>query len=99
MYPRETHLTTVFRRKNWTDSLAAAVVDMEKSLDVQDLEDLRELSDTMYDGLATTRETHAKLRKTKNTSELPKVVYSICFDSFGFAHCSSRGRGRGGDDV
>ena len=45
------------------DSLAAAVGDMEGSLVAQDLEDLRQHSESMHKGQATTKETHANLRE------------------------------------
>ena len=42
-------------------SLTAVAVDIEESLDVQDLEDLREFFVEMDAGLAKINETHAKL--------------------------------------
>ena len=49
-YIFEPDLTMAFEKE--MDSLAAVVGDLEKSLDVQDLEELRELSVSMYEGLA-----------------------------------------------
>ena len=42
------------------DELASVVQELEDTLDVHDVEDLRELSDSMCEGLATIRETRAK---------------------------------------
>ena len=39
---------------------------LEESLGVPNFEDSRELSESMYEGLATIKETHAKLRKKTN---------------------------------
>ena len=39
--------------------------ELEDTLHVHDVEDLRELSESMYEGLATTGETHTKLREIK----------------------------------
>ena len=44
------------------DELALVVEELEDTLDVQDVEDQRELSESMYELLATIRQTHAKLR-------------------------------------
>ena len=43
--------------------LASVVEKLEDTLDVQDVEDLRELSKRMYEGLATIRETHAAVMR------------------------------------
>ena len=58
-------MTTAFERE--MDKLASVVEELEDTSGVQDVEDLRELSESMYEGLATIKETHAKLReKTEN---------------------------------
>ena len=54
------------------DELASVVEEREDTLDVQDVEDLREITESMYEGLATICETHAKLReKTRNRGYQP----------------------------
>ena len=55
----ETELTAAFERE--MDELASVVEELEDTLDVQDVEDLREVSGSMYEGLATIRERHAPL--------------------------------------
>ena len=55
----ETDLTAAFERE--MDELASVVEEMEDTLDVQDVEGLRELSDSTCEGLANIRETHAKV--------------------------------------
>ena len=47
------------------DELASVVEELEDTLDVQNVEDLRHHTESMYEGLATIRETHAKLRDKK----------------------------------
>ena len=65
----ESDLTAAFERE--MDELASVVEELADTLDVQDVEDLRELSDSMYEGLATIKKTHAKLReKTRNRGYL-----------------------------
>ena len=59
-----------------TDSTGAfereMVEELEGTSDGQDVEDLRELAESMYEGLATIRETHAMLReKTRNRGYQP----------------------------
>ena len=56
-------MTAAFERE--MDELASVVEGLEDTMDVQDVEDLRELSVSMYEGLATICETHAKLRETR----------------------------------
>ena len=64
-------------------------------LDVQDVEDLREISESMYEGLATIRETHAKLReKTRNRGYQPSSSASS-LAAFGSRQSSMSGSGRG----
>ena len=66
----ETDLTAAFERE--MDELASVMEEVEDALNVQDVEDLRELSESMYEGLVTIRETHAKLReKTRNRGYQP----------------------------
>ena len=61
----ESNLTAAFERE--MDELASVVEELDDTLDIQDVEDLREFSESMYEGLATIKETHAKLReKTRN---------------------------------
>ena len=47
----ETDLTTAFERE--MDELASVMEELEDTLNVQDVQDLRELSASMYEGLAT----------------------------------------------
>ena len=71
------------------------VEELEDTLDVQDVEVLRELSESMYEGLATTRETHAKLReKTRNRGYQPSSSASS-HTAFGSRRSSLSGSGRG----
>ena len=58
----ESDLTTLFERE--IDALASTVEATEESLDVQDVKDLRELSESMQEGPASIGESHAKLRET-----------------------------------
>ena len=57
----ETDLTAAFERE--MDELASMVGELGDTLDEQDVEDLRELSESMYEGLGTIRETHAKRKR------------------------------------
>ena len=50
--------TNVGAAKREMDEVASVVDESEDTLDVQDVEDLRALSESMYEGLATIRETH-----------------------------------------
>ena len=62
----ESDLTTAFKRE--MDELASVEEELEDTLGVRDVEDLREFSESMYEELATVKETHAKLReKTRNS--------------------------------
>ena len=54
----ESDLTTAFERE--MDDLASLVEELGDTLDVQDVEDLRELADPMYEGLATTKNKHTQ---------------------------------------
>ena len=47
------------------DELASVVEELEDTLDVEDVEDLRELSVSMYEGLATIRERHKAERENE----------------------------------
>ena len=77
------------------DELAPAEEELEDTLDVQDAEDLRELSVSMYEGLATIKETHAKLReKTRNRGYQPSSPASS-HAAFGSRHAFLSGAGRG----
>ena len=80
-------LTTAVEQE--TGSLAAMVDDLEESLDVQDVENLRELFESMYEGLVTFKETHAKVRDKTKMSRLSSVGFLLdsCFlDALCFAH-------------
>ena len=69
-FEEESDSTTAFERE--MDELASVVEELEDTLDVQDVEDSRELSESMYERLATIRETHAKLEeKTRNRGYQP----------------------------
>ena len=63
----ESDLTAAFER----EMEASVVEEQEDTLDVQDVEDLREFSESMCEGLATFRETHAKLREKTRNRGLP----------------------------
>ena len=80
----ESDLTTAFERE--MDKLASVVEELEDTLDVQDVDDLRELSESMYEGLATIKETHAKLRDNEE-SRLPAFLVSLFSRSFRFTTC------------
>ena len=69
---------------------------LEDTLDAQDVEDLRELSESMCEGLATIRETYAKLREnTRNRGYQPSSSASS-HAAFGSRQSSlSGGRGKG----
>ena len=58
------------------------------------MEDLRELSESIYEGLAIIRETHAKLRETTNRGYQPSSSASS-HAAFGSRHASLSGTGRG----
>ena len=89
----ESDLTTAFERE--IDELASVVEELEDTLGVQDVEDLRELSESMYEGLATIKETHARLReKTRNRGYQPSSSASS-HAVFGSQHASLSGTGRG----
>ena len=58
------------------DELASVVEELRDTLDVQNVEDLRELSESMNEGLATNKETHVKLReKTRNRGYQPSSFF------------------------
>ena len=76
------------------DELASVVEELEDTLGVQDVEDLRELSESMYEGLATIKETHAKLReKTRNRGYQPSSSDSSRA-AFGSRQSSMSGKGK-----
>ena len=62
----ESDLTTAFKRE--MDALASVVEELEDTLGVQEVEDLREFSESMYEELATIKETQAKLREKTRSS-------------------------------
>ena len=65
------------------------VEELEDTLGVQDVEDVRELSESMSEGLATITETHAHLReKTRNRGYQPSSSASS-HASFGKRHAPS----------
>ena len=77
------------------DELASVVEELEDTLDVQDLEDLGEPSESMYEGLENIKETRAKLRdKTRNRGYQPSSS-SSSHAAFGSRHASLSGTGRG----
>ena len=78
----ESDLTTVFEHE--MDELASVVEELEDTLGVQDVEDLRELSGSMYEGLATIQETHAQLSEK---SRLPAFLVRLFSRSFRFTTC------------
>ena len=89
----ETDLTVAFESE--MDALASVVEELEDTLVVQDVQDLRELSESMHEGLATIRETHAKLReKTRNGGYQPSLSASS-HAAFGSRKSSFSGSGRG----
>ena len=57
-WEEESEITAAFERE--MDELASVVEELEDTLDVQDVEDLRELPRSMYEGLATIKETHGR---------------------------------------
>ena len=63
---KESDLTTAFERE--MDELASVVEELEDTLGVQDVEDLREFSESVYERPATIKETHAKLREKTRSS-------------------------------
>ena len=69
------------------DELASVVEELEDTLDVQDVEDLRELSKSMYEGLAT-------IRETRNRGDWPSSSASSRA-AFGSRQSSMSGTGRG----
>ena len=89
----ESDLTTAFERE--MDELALVVEELEDTLDVQDVLVLQALSEFMYEGLATIRETHAMLReKTRNRGYQPSSS-AFSHTTFGSRASSSSGTGRG----
>ena len=76
-------MTTAFKRE--MDELASVVEELEDTLGVQDVEDLREFSGSVYEGPATIKETHAKLREKIRSSHA----------AFGSPHAPLSGNGRG----
>ena len=75
----ESDLTTAFERE--MDELASVVEELEDTLDV---EDLRERSESMNEGLL--KETHAKLRENEE-SRLPAFLVRLFSRSFRFTTC------------
>ena len=71
----ESDLTTAFERE---------MDQPEDTLDVQDVEDLRELPESMKEGLATIKETHAKLRENEE-SRLTAFLVRLFSRNFWFA--------------
>ena len=78
-------MTAAFERE--MDVLASVVEELEDTLDVQDVEHLRELSESLYEGLATIKDTHAKLReKTTNRGYQPSSSAASSHAAFGSRH-------------
>ena len=89
----ESDLTAAFERE--MDELVSVVEELEDTLDVQNVNRRRELSESMYEGLASIRETHAKLReKTGNRGYQPSSSASS-YAAFGSRHASLSGTGHG----
>ena len=89
----QSDITTAFERE--MDELASVVDELEGTLDVKDVEDLRELSESMYEGLATIRETHPRLReRPRNRGHQPSSSASS-HATFGSRASSPSGTGRG----
>ena len=89
----DSDLTAAFERE--MDELVSVVEELEDTLDVQDVNRRRELSEPMYEGLARIRQTHAKLReKTRNRGYQPSSSASS-HAAFGSRHASLTGTGRG----
>ena len=78
----ETDLTVAFESE--MDALASVVEELEDTLVVQDVQDLRELSESMHEGLATIRETHAKLREKNEEWRLSAFLVCLLSRSFRF---------------
>ena len=92
----ESDLTAAIERE--MDQLASVVEVLEDTMDVLNVEDLRELSESMYERLATIKETYAKLReKTRNRGYQPSSSTSS-HAAFGSrrARGKSKMRPRGG---
>ena len=68
------------------------VEELEDTLDVQDVEDLRA---SMYEGLATIKETHAKLREQTRNRGYQPFSSASSHTAFGSRHASLSGTGRG----
>ena len=80
----ESDLTAAFERE--MDELASVVEELEDTLDVQDVEHLRELSESLYEGLAAIKDTHAKLSdQTRNRGYQPSSSASS-HAAFGSRH-------------
>ena len=86
-------LTHNLRTRN--DESASVVEELEDTLGVQDVEDLRKLSEFMYEGQATIREKHARLmEKARNRGYQPSSSASS-HATFGSRQSSSSGTGHG----
>ena len=88
----ETDLTAAFERE--MDELATVVEEPEDTLKVQDLEDLRELSESMHEGLATICETHKNEVENEASRYQPSSSASS-HAAFNSRQSSLRGSGRG----
>ena len=88
----ESDLTAAFERE--MDELVSVPEELDDTLDVQYVEDIRELAESMYKGLATIREAHGKLReKTRSRRYQPSSASS--HEAFGSRQSSMSGTGRG----
>ena len=76
-------MTTAFKRE--MDVLASVVEELEDTLGVHDVEDVQEFSESVYEGPATIKETHAKLREKTRSSHA----------AFGSRHAYLSGTGGG----
>ena len=81
----ELDLTAAFERE--MDELASVFEELEDTLDVEDFEDLRELSESMYEGLCHHLRDTRKAERENEESRLPAFLVSLCSRSFRFATC------------
>ena len=79
----ESDLTPAFERE--MDELASVPEELDDTSDVQDVDDIRELAESMSQGLATIREAHGKLREENEESPVPAFLVSLFSRSFRFA--------------
>ena len=76
---RESDLTTAFERE--MDELASVVAEWEDTLDVRDMEDLREFSESTCEGLAT----RVKVEGGNEEPQIPAFLVSLFSQDLWFA--------------